>query len=159
MAQVDIYIGTYGYLAYLWADNLKKFVKVAMPSVDIEYLDKQMGIAHIQKSPANSEGKAIITAAFVDIESGVSLKAIEDQIDMKSNVPEQLVKFDQECVDAFLQDLSEIPIGNARYWYSHVIRDIKKSVGQRPQVYYKFDSRDPKFAEASQKWVAENREA
>lgn len=43
MAQVDIYIGTYGYLAYLWADNLKKFVKVAMPSVDIEYLDKQIG--------------------------------------------------------------------------------------------------------------------
>lgn len=50
MEPIRIDQGKYGYLAYLWADNLKKFVKLPMVSVDINVLHKDLGIAHIQNN-------------------------------------------------------------------------------------------------------------
>lgn len=50
MEPIRIGMGKYGYLAYLWADNLEKFVKLPMVSVDISVLHKDLGIAHIRNN-------------------------------------------------------------------------------------------------------------
>ena len=86
MEPIRIGMGKYGYLAYLWADNLEKFVKLPMVSVDINVLHKDLGIAHIQtnwkeKNKRFKKGQSLVLmAVLVDIDTGLSLFSAEDRV-------------------------------------------------------------------------------
>lgn len=133
MEPIRIDMGKYGYLAYLWADNLEKFVKLPMVSVDINVLHKDLGIAHIQTNWKEKNKR---------FKKGQSL-----------------VSLDQRAIDGFMESLSEIPVDKVDKWYSETIDDLAKKIGKRPMDYYKYDLNVPslrdKFTAQGQKWMEE----
>lgn len=159
MEPIRISMGKYGYLAYLWADNLEKFVKLPMVSVDINVLHKDLGIAHIQtnwkeKNKRFKKGQSLVLmAVLVDIDTGLSLFSAEDRVQYDS---QSLVSLDQRATDGFMESLSEIPVDK---WYSETIDDLAKKIGKRPMDYYKYDLSVPslrdKFTAQGQKWMEE----
>lgn len=162
MEPIRIDLGKYGYLAYLWADNLKKFVKLPMSSVDINVLHKDLGIAHIQnnlkeKNKRFKKGQPLVLmAVLVDIDTGLSLFSAEDRVQYDSK---SLVALDQRAIDGFMESLSEIPVDKIDKWYSETIDDLAKKISKRPMDYYKYDLNVPslrdKFTAQGQKWMEE----
>lgn len=162
MEPIRISMGKYGYLAYLWADNLEKFVKLPMVSVDIDVLHKDLGIAHIQtnwkeKNKRFKKGQSLVLmAVLVDIDTGLSLFSAEDRVQYDSKF---LVALDQRAIDGFMESLSEIPVDKVDKWYSETIDDLAKKISKRPMDYYKYDLNVPslrdKFTAQGQKWMEE----
>lgn len=159
MEPIRIDMEKYGYLAYLWADNLEKFVKLPMVSVDINVLHKDLGIAHIQTNwkEKNKKGQSLVLmAVLVDIDTGLSLFSAEDRVQYDSK---SLVALDKRAIDGFMEKLSEIPVDKVDKWYGETIEDLAKKIDTRPMDYYKYDLNVPslrdKFTTQGQKWMEE----